>query len=78
MSLYTLMFVGTAPLGALLSGGVAQRFGAPIATSMCAIILLGGALWVSYRLRDIRAREAASAAAREGGSTEPGATEKLG
>lgn len=78
MSLYTLMFVGTAPLGALLSGWVAQRFGAPVATSMCAIILLGGALWVSYRLRDIRAREAADAAAREGGSTQPGATEKLG
>ncbi len=63
MSLYTLMFIGTAPLGALLAGGIAQRAGAPIATSTCAVILLGSALWVSYRLRVIRAREEAQAAA---------------
>ena len=63
MSLYTLMFVGTAPLGALLAGGIAQRAGAPAATSTCAVILLGSAVWVSYRLRVIRAREAAKTAA---------------
>jgi predicted MFS family arabinose efflux permease len=63
MSLYTLMFIGTAPLGALLAGGIAQRAGAPVATSVCAVILLGSALWVSYRLRVIRAREEAKAAA---------------
>jgi MFS family permease len=62
MSLYTLMFIGTAPAGALLAGGIAERAGAPVATSLCAIILLGSALWVSYRLRVIRAREAAEAA----------------
>ncbi len=59
MSLYTLFFVGPAPFGALIAGGVAQRFGAPVATSLCAIVLLGGALWVSVRLREIAAREAA-------------------
>ena len=59
MSLYTLMFVGTAPIGALLAGGIAQRVGAPVATSVCGVILLGSALWVSYRLRVIREREAA-------------------
>ena len=58
MSLYTLMFVGTAPIGALLAGGIAQRFGAPVATSLCALFLLGGALWVSHRLRVLAAREA--------------------
>ena len=58
MSLYTLMLIGTAPLGALLLGAVAQRFGAPIATSLSALTLLGGALRVSYRLRVIAAREA--------------------
>lgn len=60
MSLYTLMFVGTAPIGALLAGGIAQRFGAPVATSVCALFLLGGALWVSHRLRVLAAREAAA------------------
>lgn len=57
MSLYTLLFVGTAPLGALLTGTLAQRVGAPIATSLNAVVLLGGALWVSHRLRALAARE---------------------
>jgi MFS family permease len=60
MSLYTLMFVGTAPFGALLAGAVGQRFGAPAATSLCAVILLAGALWISRRLRVIAAREQAA------------------
>lgn len=60
MSLYTLMFVGTAPLGALIAGAIAQRFGAPVATSFSALALMGGALWVSYRLRVIAARQAAA------------------
>jgi len=58
MSLYTLMFVGTAPIGALVSGSVAQRFGAPVATSVSALVLLGGALWMMRRLRVLAAREA--------------------
>jgi MFS family permease len=62
MSLYTLFFVGTSPFGALIAGALAQRFGAPVATSVCAVILLGGALWVSVRLREIAAREAAERA----------------
>ncbi len=63
MSLYTLMFVGTAPFGSLLAGGLAQAFGAPVATSACAVLLLGGALWMARRLREIAARESARAAA---------------
>lgn len=70
MSLYTLMFIGTAPIGALLSGGIAQRWSAPVATSVCAGVLLLGALWVSYRIRVIAAREAAQAV--------PAFTEKVG
>jgi hypothetical protein len=50
---------------------VAQRFGAPVATSISAFSLLGGALWVAYRLRVIAAREADSTV------TSP-AAEKLG
>jgi len=71
MSLYTLMLIGTAPIGSLFLGSVAQRFGAPVATTISAITLFGGALWVSYRLRVIAAREAA------GVLTVP-TTEKLG
>src|SRR2546427_242000 len=59
MSLYTLMFVGTAPIGALVSGSIAQRFGAPVATSVSAFVLLGGALWMMRRLRVLALREPA-------------------
>ena len=65
MSLYTLMFIGTAPFGALLAGGIAQRWGAPVATSVCAAIMLCGALWISRRLREIAAREHAERARAE-------------
>ena len=68
MSLYTLFFVGTSPFGALFAGAMAQRFGAPVATSACALVLFGGAVWVSGRLREIAAREAAE---REAASAEP-------
>lgn len=63
MSLYTFMFIGTTPLGALMAGWIAERFGAPVATSVCALILLGGAMWVSARLRFLREQEAARAQA---------------
>lgn len=72
MSLYTLMFVGTAPIGSLVSGSIAQRFGAPIATSLSATVLLGGALWMFLRLRVLALREAAAT------TPEPATTEKLG
>lgn len=71
MSLYTLMFIGTAPIGALLSGWIAQRWSAPVATSVSAAVLLGGAVWMFFRLRSIAAREAAKAAV-------PAFTEKVG
>ena len=65
MSLYTLFFVGTSPAGALIAGALAQRFGAPVATTACALILLAGAVWVSARLRAVAAREAAEREAAE-------------
>ncbi len=65
MSLYTLMFVGIAPFGSLLAGTLAERFGAPVATSFCATILLAGAVYMSRRLRVIAAREDASARAEQ-------------
>ena len=71
MSLYTLFFIGTAPIGALLSGWIAQHRGAPVATSLSAAVLLGGALWVAYRLRVLAARE-------EHPTPPPVLTEKLG
>jgi hypothetical protein len=51
MSLYTLMFVGTAPLGSFVLGSVAQHFGAPWATRISGTLCILGALWVFHRLR---------------------------
>ncbi len=59
MSLYTFMFIGMAPIGALIAGGIAQAAGAPVSTSFSAAVLLAGAVWMSYRLRVLAAREAA-------------------
>ncbi len=73
MSFYTVMFVGSAPFGALLCGSIAQRWGAPWATSFSALVLFAGAFWVAYRLRVIAAREAAETSA-----TPPTHVEKLG
>ena len=70
MGLYTFMFIGTAPVGALLAGEVAQHWGAPIATSISAFVLFGGAVWCFFRLRVLAAREAAQAV--------PAFTEKMG
>ncbi len=74
MSLYTFMFIGTTPGGALLAGAIAQRAGAPVATSLCAVLLLGGALWVAARLRFLREREAVAS----GGEAAVAAPEKVG
>ena len=71
MSLYTLMFIGTSPLGAILAGAIAERWGAPVATSSCAVVLAGGAAWMAWRLRVLAAREADRAVT-------PAPTERLG
>jgi MFS family permease len=71
MSLYTFFFIGTAPLGALAVGALAQRFGAPVATTFNAVVLLCGAFWVLHRLRVLAAREAVA-------TPEPPAAEKVG
>ena len=49
MSLYTLMFAGTAPIGALGSGVIAQRWGAPVATTFSGAVMLLGAALVAWR-----------------------------
>jgi MFS family permease len=59
MSLFTLMLVGTSPLGSFIMGTIAERFGAPNAVRIAGIICLLGAIWVIYRLRVIQRREEA-------------------
>jgi MFS family permease len=54
MAVYSMMFMGMAPFGALLGGGLADRVGAPITVSMGAIACIGGAALFGLRLPKIR------------------------
>src|SRR5437764_11374176 len=54
MSVYSMMFMGMAPFGALLGGAVADRLGAPLAVSMGAVAGLGGAAIFGMRLPAMR------------------------
>lgn len=61
MSFFTLMLLGTAPLGSFVSGTVAQKMGAPAATRISGVACLVGALWLWRRLRVVARDEAARA-----------------
>ena len=54
MAVYSMMFMGMAPFGALLGGAVADRMGAPIAVSMGAVACVGGAILFGMRLPNLR------------------------
>lgn len=54
MSVYSMMFMGMAPWGALLGGAVADRMGAPIAVIIGAVAALGGAVIFGLRLPTLR------------------------
>jgi MFS family permease len=51
MGLHTVMFLGTAPAGSLLLGGLAERFGAPTAALVSGVVTLVAAGWLALRLR---------------------------
>ena len=54
MAVYSMMFMGMAPFGALLGGALADRLGAPVTVSMGAIACLIGAAIFGLRLPKIR------------------------
>jgi MFS family permease len=54
MGVYSLIFNGAIPIGALLAGAVAERIGAPLTAMICAGILLVYALVAWVFLQDIR------------------------
>jgi MFS family permease len=54
MALYSMMFMGMAPLGALFGGALADRIGAPLAVAIGAVACLGGAAWFGFHLPKIR------------------------
>ena len=55
MSFYTMAFFGTVPIGSLIGGVVADRFGAPLTVRLSGIVCLAGGAWFAYKLPAIRA-----------------------
>jgi len=72
MSLYSMMFMGMAPLGALLAGSLAELIGAPATVGGGGVLCMLAAVWFRRRLPDIRAA-VRGLGSRDGGSAAPGA-----
>jgi len=57
MSVYSLLFFGTAPFGSLLAGGIAQAFSPTLAVVAGAVIALAFALFVFIAVPSVRRLE---------------------
>ena len=55
MSFYTMAFFGTVPIGSLLGGIMAERYGATRTVLVSGIVCLAGSAWFAYKLPAIRA-----------------------
>jgi MFS family permease len=69
MAVYSMMFMGMAPIGALLGGALADRFGAQITVAIGGTASVAGAAWFWFQLPKIRveARRLIMAQAAAGG-----------
>jgi MFS family permease len=76
MALYSMMFMGMAPFGALFGGALAQHIGAPLTIAIGAVAAIGGAIWFGSHLPKIRveARRLIVAQAVAGGEPSGGTT----
>jgi MFS family permease len=54
MAVYSMMFMGMAPVGAFLGGALAHKLGAPLTVSMGAVACIGGAALFGLQLPKIR------------------------
>src|SRR5207237_4009753 len=54
MSVYSMMMMGMAPLGALLAGALSERMGAPLTVALGGMCSILGAIWFGNRLPVIR------------------------
>src|SRR5438270_1049678 len=54
MAVYSMMFVGLGPIGALLAGSAAERVGAPPAVAAGGVISIAGAVVFGWRLPNLR------------------------
>ena len=54
MAFYTMAFLGTAPLGSLLAGVLADRLGEPVTIAAGGVVCILGAAWFASRLPRLR------------------------
>jgi MFS family permease len=54
MSVYSMMMMGMAPLGALFAGAASDRIGAPLTVAIGGLFSVAGAIWFGMRLPEIR------------------------
>jgi MFS family permease len=54
MSLYSMMFMGMAPFGALFGGALAHRMGAPVTVEVGGLACVMGAIWFARKLPELR------------------------
>jgi MFS family permease len=54
MAVYSMMFMGMAPIGALLGGALADRLGAPVTVAIGGLASVAGAVWFRSQLPKIR------------------------
>jgi MFS family permease len=54
MSVYSMMMMGMAPLGALLAGAVSDRLGSPFTVAIGGVFSIAGSAWFGSRLPSIR------------------------
>jgi MFS family permease len=71
MAVYSMMFMGMAPFGALFGGALADRLGAPITVSVGAVACIGGAAWFGRHLPKIRVEARKLIVAQEAAGGEP-------
>ena len=54
MAFYTMAFLGTAPLGSLMAGVLADRIGEPLTIAAGGVVCLLGSAWFASRLPQLR------------------------
>ena len=71
MAVYSMMFMGMAPIGALLGGALAERLGAPLTVAVGGVACLAGAGWFAMHLPKIRVEARRLIVAQAAGGGEP-------
>jgi MFS family permease len=71
MAVYTMMFVGFGPIGALIAGSMAERYGAPMTVVAGAVLTILGAIAFAIRLPVLRGEARQLIIAQQAGAGEP-------